>query len=258
MYTLAETNLERQHLLARFLDPMTLNSLNNIALPENAMILDVGCGLGDTSLLLSQRFPASYTIGLDADVALIEAAAAEKEWKRANLHFIQGNALHLPFDDNSFDFVFCRFVLHHIPQAFAVMHEMKRVCKQGGLLFAQEPDINSIYPYPENEAYNRCVKYVNKLFADALFGRKLLHHFRRLGITNIEHNAEIKLVDHHSGHKELFTLTAIALCPALISNKLLHEKEANEWIKAFRKTENDAEAAILSFPAVSVWGTKDK
>ena len=257
-YTIKETNLERQHLLAQFLNPMSLKSLQKITLPESAAVLDVGCGLGDTSLMLLQCFPDAYITGIDADKALIEAAITEKKQRHPyQLHFVQGDALRLPFNDASFDFVFCRFVLHHIPDAYAALAEMKRVCKPGGVVFAQEPDISLFQPYPENRAYARCKEYVNALFADAVIGRKLIHYFSRLCMQNIEHAAEIPLVDHASGNKKLFTLTGVALSNNILKNKLLDEKSLNEWITELKKTEDDPEAIVLSFPVISTWGNKE-
>lgn len=51
-YTIEETDLERQHLLAQFLNPVSVKALENISLKKDAKILDIGCGLVDTTLYL--------------------------------------------------------------------------------------------------------------------------------------------------------------------------------------------------------------
>src|SRR6478672_10623592 len=112
IYTIEETDLERQHLLAQFLEPISLNALKNISLPKHAGILDIGCGLGDTTLMLNERFPNSTITGLDGDENLIETAIEEKKSVHHNLDFVCGDAIHLPFEDNSFDFVFIISHLH--------------------------------------------------------------------------------------------------------------------------------------------------
>src|SRR5205085_9433658 len=117
IYTIEETDLERQHLLAELLKPVSLNALKNISLPKHATILDIGCGLGDTTLMLNERFPNSTITGLDGDVSLIETAIEEKKSLHSNLNFVCGDALHLPFDDESFDFVFTRYCLNHLASA---------------------------------------------------------------------------------------------------------------------------------------------
>jgi len=63
MYTTKETDHERQHLLAAFLRPASLDALSKIQLKKNAKILDIGCGLGDTSLMLLQCFRGAEVTG---------------------------------------------------------------------------------------------------------------------------------------------------------------------------------------------------
>lgn len=118
VYTIEETDLERQHLLAEFLKSISLRALETISLPNNAKILDIGCGLGDTTLMLNERFPNATITGLDGNEALIETASAEKALLHPNLHFVCSDAKHLPFDDIVlilfFDASYCRISLMHL------------------------------------------------------------------------------------------------------------------------------------------------
>ena len=114
-YTIAETNLERQHLLAEFLEPVSLHALENISLPAGSRILDLGCGIGETTLMLSKVFPGTSVTGLDQDQALIEAAIATKAWQSHSMDFLRGDAKHLPFQDNGFDWVL--YMLFYTPFA---------------------------------------------------------------------------------------------------------------------------------------------
>jgi ubiquinone/menaquinone biosynthesis C-methylase UbiE len=198
IYTIEEVNLERQHLLALMLESTSLHALETISLPAGSTILDLGCGLGETTEMLSKRFPGTHLTGLDQNETLIQAARETKIKPGSYMQFIEGNALHLPFEDNSFDFVFTRYLLHHIPDAMAVLEEMKRVCKTGGIVFAQEPDVNSLQSYPENWAYPKMKEFVNLLFADALIGRKLFSFFRSLQLKKIAHRAEVVLSEDSS------------------------------------------------------------
>ena len=257
-YTIEETDLERQHLLAEFLNPVSLNALKNISLPEHASILDIGCGLGDTTLMLNERFPNSTITGLDGDASLIENATQEKTLLHPNLNFVCADALHLPFDDNSFDFVFCRFVLTHIPDAFAVMKEMKRVCKAGGIVFAHETAVIIFQSYPETAAYNRLKDVMTSLFANAGFGRKLIHHFKELEFKEIEHDAQGVLGDHPSILKRFFSMTAVAMRNAIIEKKLMTDDEVAAWIRELKRIEHDENFIIIPFLLIAVWGIKDE
>jgi len=182
-------------------------------------------------------------------------AMSEKKL-HSNLNFICGDALHLPFEDNSFDFVFCRYILHHMPGAFAAMQEMKRVCNQGGIVFVQEPDSNFFQSYPESYAYPLFKEMLNSLFADALIGRKLISYFRSLALNNISHNAQVILFDHRSGFKKLPYITAIAMSKAILEKKLLTGEKLDAWIKELKRIERDKDAIVLTSPIIAVWGTK--
>ncbi len=255
-YTIEETDLERQHLLAQFLEPVSLHALKNISLPKQATILDIGCGLGDTTLLLNERFPDSTITGLDGDASLITTATKETTLTHPNLNFVCGDAMQLPFDNNSFDFVFCRYLLHHLRDPLHGIKEMHRVCKTVGTVFALEYDATSIISYPESWAYPKLKDFVTILFADALLGRKMVSYFRSFKLVNICYDAQVILADQNSALKRFYALTAPALGKALLQKNLIDEKGLDEWIKELQRCERDPETIVLMHPTIAVWGTK--
>lgn len=255
-YTIEEKNLERQHLLAEFLAPLSAHALNNISLQKGTKILDIGCGLGDTSQMLSRQFPGTIVTGLDQDETLVEAARKMNIAQAGDMQFEQGDALKLPFPADSFGFVFTRYLLHHITDPLAVLEEMKRVCKPGGIIFAQEPDIHFIQSYPESWAYPQMKEFTNFLFADALLGRKLISYFNSLQLEEIDYNAEVILGTGNHAMKRFLTLTAEAQRTAVLKNKLLGEKKFDELILECRRLEQDPHTIILAHPTIAVWGRK--
>lgn len=258
IYTIEETDLQRQHLLAQFLEPVSLNALKNISLPGYANILDIGSGLGDTTLMLNERFPNSTITGLDGDASLIEAAIEEKKLLHPNLDFICSDALNLPFENNSFDFVFTRYCLHHLPSAMDGLKEMKRVCKHGGIILAHEPDINSIISYPESWAYQKHKEYLNLLVADALLGRKLVSYFRQLQLQSITHHVESVIGDENNNVKKFLAMTGAAIGNALMKNKLATKEEHEALVIELQRAQNDADTIIIMAPSIAVWGIKDE
>lgn len=255
-YTIEETDLERQHLLAQFLEPISLNALATISLPKHATILDIGCGLGDTTLMLNGCFPNSNITGLDGDAALIEAAIEEKRLLHPNLDFVCSDALALPFNDNSFDFVFTRYCLHHLTSAIDGLKEMQRVCKPGGIVFAQEPDINSIVSYPESWAYQKHREYLNLLFADALLGRKLISYFRELQLQSIMHHVGSLIGDENNNAKKFLTMTGVAIGDALLKKNIATEAEHEALVTELERAQHDGDTFIIMAPSIAVWGTK--
>ena len=106
-------------------------------------VLDVGAGIGHWGQLLANVMPSSARVqGVDRDPLWVEKAAA-----RAAAHGLADRftyqvavAEKLPFTDASFDLVTCQTVLMHTPDPGAVVDEMIRVARPGGLILAAEPN----------------------------------------------------------------------------------------------------------------------
>lgn len=97
--------------------------------------LDLCCGTGDISFALA-RSGAEVT-GLDFSAQMLEVAArrqAKCEGKSLNPAFIQGDALRVPFDDNSFEAVTVGYGLRNLSSWADGVEEMVRVAKPGGRL----------------------------------------------------------------------------------------------------------------------------
>jgi SAM-dependent methyltransferase len=92
--------------------------------PATARLLDVGCGTGASSLVLS-RF--GHAVGMDRDPQFLELSAARPYAER-----VVGEAEHLPFPDESFDAVAALDVLEHLEDDVAGAREIRRVLKPGG------------------------------------------------------------------------------------------------------------------------------
>ncbi len=107
-------------------------------------LLDVGCGAGRHVLEMA-HLPGCH-IGVDwarEDVlkatywfAMMRIEGKAKGWA----HFLQGDATRLPFPDGSFDRVICTEVLEHVPDDRAVLSELVRVLRPGGVLAVAVPD----------------------------------------------------------------------------------------------------------------------
>jgi len=111
--------------------------------PSDARALDIACGTGVFTRALAKA--CGPTIGLDATEAMLsQARATEIEVVSAEpgdaertdrpQQYICGDAMALPFDDNTFDIVGTRLAVHHFPDPAPIAREMARVCKPGGLV----------------------------------------------------------------------------------------------------------------------------
>ncbi|PSB03789.1 methyltransferase domain-containing protein [Merismopedia glauca] len=108
------------------------------AIADRATILDVGCGIGGSSLYLAQQFNAQVT---GITLSPVQAARATARSQAASLgdrtHFQVADAQAMPFADNSFDLVWSLESGEHMPDKVKFLQECYRVLKPGGkLLFA--------------------------------------------------------------------------------------------------------------------------
>ena len=96
-------------------------------------ILDLGCGTGIVARSLRARLGGGARItGVDANpemIALARKLAPELDWQ-------EGNAMALPFADESFELVTCQQMLQFVPDRAAALREIRRVLVPGGRLVA--------------------------------------------------------------------------------------------------------------------------
>jgi SAM-dependent methyltransferase len=95
------------------------------------LTLDVACGPG--SVVVAFARGAKKSAGLDATPAMLregEKLAAANNIANAEWH--RGDVYTLPFPDDAFDIVSCRFAFHHLREPARAFAEMVRVCRVGG------------------------------------------------------------------------------------------------------------------------------
>jgi tocopherol O-methyltransferase len=118
-------------------DAFALEALAQDSLNENRPqnILDVGCGIGGSSLYLAEKFGAKVTgITLSPVQANRAQARAQAVGLAAKTNFQVANALDMPFVDDSFDLVWSLESGEHMPDKVKFLEECYRVLKPGGKL----------------------------------------------------------------------------------------------------------------------------
>lgn len=124
--------------------------------------LDVCCGTADWTIALSQAVgPEGEVTGLDFSENMLKVGE-EKTAHMDNIRLVQGDAMALPFDDNTFDYVTIGFGLRNIPDYSKALSEMYRVLKPGGMVVCLETSQPTMPVF--KQGYRLYFKFVMPIF----------------------------------------------------------------------------------------------
>ena len=113
----------------------TLELARAAGIDSKMHVLDVGSGIGGSSRCLAREFGCRVTgIDLTDEYCRVAAMLTERIGLSALVRYQQGDALHLPFPDGTFDVVWTEHVAMNIPDKTRLYREMFRVLKPGGTL----------------------------------------------------------------------------------------------------------------------------
>jgi ubiquinone/menaquinone biosynthesis C-methylase UbiE len=115
-------------------------------------VLDLGCG-GMTLTQALMRYPNFEVVGIDLVFEILRRIAKARA---PHVSLITGDAEFLPFKSGRFDIVIHSQVLHHFLKREAILNEIKRVLRSGGLLEGIET--NGWNPYVIYEHYSNWSK----------------------------------------------------------------------------------------------------
>ena len=157
-------------------------------------LLDFGCGLGTISMGLARAVRPGEVHGVDmaeSEIELARRLAQAGGYDNATFHV--ADVTDLPFDDEFFDVAHCHQVLQHVPDTAAVLREVKRVLKPGGLIASRELMGQSCFTHPDFGVLRRAWDMFEDLLAaddgHPQMGKELKGHFARAGFTNIRISA---------------------------------------------------------------------
>jgi ubiquinone/menaquinone biosynthesis C-methylase UbiE len=118
-----------------------LRSLFDTPLPNDAVLLDAGCGQGKSFRYLKQVFSPARLIGIDADPHSLTLSGEEARRLGLDVELIGSDCASLKLPDASVDVLFCHQTFHHLVEQEQALAEFYRVLKPGGyLLFAESTE----------------------------------------------------------------------------------------------------------------------
>ncbi|MDQ7033119.1 MAG: methyltransferase domain-containing protein [Desulfonauticus sp.] len=108
--------------------------------PEKGLFLDIGTGTGHLAIELAKLCPDIHIIAVDLSDNMLAVAQenAQKEGVHERIKFMKADAKKLPFEDQTFDCVYCHNMLHHISEPIELLREIKRVVKEDAAILIRD------------------------------------------------------------------------------------------------------------------------
>lgn len=238
--------------------PECSRMLDLIGVGERWSCLDVGCGPGGVTGLLSERVgPRGRIVGLDMNAAFLDHARVSAP---ANVEFIQSDAFSSGLSDGIFDLVHMRFVASTAGDPERLLREAIRLAKPGGTIALQEPDGGTLNCYPPHPAWEKLKTALLGAFssvgADLELARRLYFVARHAGLKDVAFRPFVVGVRSTDSMVDYLPATVESLRRTVISKGLLTEAEFAQALAACREHLARPDTAFTMYTVAQVWGRK--
>ncbi|MGG3562605.1 demethylmenaquinone methyltransferase [Neobacillus rhizosphaerae] len=144
------------------------DTMKKMNVQPGSKALDVCCGTADWTIALADAVgPDGKVVGLDFSQNMLKVGVEKvKELGLKQVELVHGNAMELPFPDNSFDYVTIGFGLRNVPDYLQVLKEMHRVVKPGGMVVCLETSQPTLIVY--KQLYYFYFRFIMPMFGKLL------------------------------------------------------------------------------------------
>jgi SAM-dependent methyltransferase len=145
-YALAtgEAAAYRLRILHRLYGPGSRRVLLKAGLRGGMCVADFGCGVGLVTALLAELVGSEgHVVGVDASAAQLAQARERMPAGGAKVRLVEASATDTGLPRASFDLVYCRFLLLHLPEPERALREMAALLKPVGILVCEDGDLTS-------------------------------------------------------------------------------------------------------------------
>ena len=250
--------IERLRIQSAAMAPHTEAMLDLIGVTSGWSCLDVGCGPGGITGLLSERVGrGGRVVGLDMDAQFLEHARVAAA---ANVEFRQGDAYGSELPAGSFDLVHMRFVASTAGDPERLLREAIRLARPGGTVALQEPDGTSLNCYPPHPAWDRLKATLLGAFsgvgADLELAKRLYSLVRQSGLQDVQYRPFLIGVRAIDPMVDYLPSTVESLRGTVLELGLLTEAEFPAVLAACRSHLRNPETVFIMYTVAQVWGRK--
>jgi len=164
-------------------------AIKDLKIKDNSKILDLACGTGDITKIVSKYYPKTDITGLDISDKMLDIAKK----KNPDNKFVLGDILNLPFKDNKFNYITIFFGLRNVENRTNAINEIYRVLKKDGLFLHLD--------FGEDNFLSKIFDFLTPLIAK--FFRKNIEHYKYLIESKNDYPKPDDLIEEfkHAGFK---------------------------------------------------------
>jgi SAM-dependent methyltransferase len=243
----------RLDLLARVLRPTTVEWLARAGVGPGMRCLDLGCGGGHVTADLARvTGPDGGVVGVDSDETILQLAReGVEDAGLANVELRAGDVLAWD-EQSSFDVVYARFLVTHVPDPAGVVARMAAAARPGGVVILEDIDYDGVFCRPVSPAFERYrsifMTLVRQRGGDPTIGPWLVGLLRGAGLGD----PELRVVQpvHYRGEGKLGNyITMVNIADRAVADGLLAGQEA-EGLLTELLTVTEDEDTVMGWPRI--------
>ncbi len=249
----------RLTILHNLYGPGTRRVLLEAGIEPGMCVADLGCGVGMVTELLGQLVGREgHVAGIDFSAAQLNQARKRFNSDISNASFVEASATDTGLPRESYDLVYCRFVLLHLPEPERALREMWALLKPGGTIVCEDGDLTSAASEPAS-ALSAFADLFGRLGPqrglDYTLGRRLFQMVRDAGFESAEITFN-QPVEARGENKRLLELSVAEAGPAFVQEGLITAVELEATLAAMRKAVADETIVAVMPRMAQVWARK--
>jgi ubiquinone/menaquinone biosynthesis C-methylase UbiE len=256
----SENELERLRIQSSLFEKSTIETLNLAGIQQGMRCLDVGCGQGYTSLLLSQLVGRTGKV-VGMDISEDNIKTCNTKVSHNNIKFIVGDIYNSILDESSFDLVYSRFLFQHLPDPEKALERLLRLTADEGIVVLEELDQGLWLSYPTDPNLRKLQKaYVNLLKlsgSDPYIARKLYGIYLKKGLRPNVSGYSVCIPMNDKSCNMIGVLTAKVLKRSILKNNLMTRMEFGQMVNGLKKYTSDPTGLVLYALTFRIWARKD-
>jgi SAM-dependent methyltransferase len=249
----------RLRILHNIYGPGARRVLLKAGLRRGMRVADLGCGTGMVTQLLAKLVGhTGQVVGVDFSGEQIKQARELLPPSLPNVQFIQASATDTGLSPESFDLVYCRFLLIHLTEPELALREMHNLLKVDGILVCEDGDLTSAGSEPPTKlhAFSELFGRLGPRWGvDYALGRRLFQMVLDANFSSPEVSFNQPVVAR-GDNKRLLELSVAEAGQAFVAAGLTTTEELDQTLAEMQRIAED-ETVLAVMPRMSqVWARK--